>query len=228
MLEIHDLQAGYGHKMMLNDLHLSLTQGGVHGLMGLNGAGKTTLLRVLSGLLKPKKGSVNWQGKALDIDDLAFLETENFFYPRITGREYLELFRSQNPAFDITTWEQVFELPLNKLIEDYSTGMKKKLALLAVICLDKPLIILDEPFNGLDLETNHLLKKIIETLAERGKTIIVTSHIPETLTGICQSINFLAEGRILRTYLPPAYSTIETDILEVVNAVKISQIRSLL
>jgi ABC-2 type transport system ATP-binding protein len=84
--------------------------------------------------------------------------------------------------------------------------MKKKLAFLGILSLNRQILILDEPFNGLDLETNEILKQIIEQLHKNGKTIIITSHILETLTGICSEIHYLNNGYIEETFRPNTYN----------------------
>jgi len=108
----------------------------------------------------------------------------------------LEIFKLSNPKFNIENWNALFELPLDKIVDEYSTGMKKKLALMGVIALDRPLVILDEPFNGVDLESNEKIKLVIQKLSELGKTVIITSHILATLTAICHRISVLYDGRI--------------------------------
>jgi ABC-2 type transport system ATP-binding protein len=188
-----------------------------HGLAGLNGAGKTTLLNALFGFLKPKEGIVSLDGRPLQRRDIAYLEAENFFYPFMTGREYLELFNpSSAAAFNMDSWQELLSLPLDQVTESYSTGMKKRLALLGVIKLDKPVLILDEPFNGLDMEGTHLLAMILERLHRQGKTIIVTSHIYETLTGCCMQIHYLVNGVIEQSFTPPEYPLLQERLRETV------------
>src|SRR5690606_1140889 len=132
------------------------------------GSGKTTLLSSLYGLKIPDSGSLTYWEKPLRRSDIGYLETSNFFYSRITGMEYLQLFTINNPAFSIDGWNKLFELPLNQFIENYSTGMKKKLAFLGIIALNKPVLILDEPFNGIDMETTQTLKLIIQALKKKS------------------------------------------------------------
>ena len=193
MFEIKNLDKSF-QQPVLKDLSLSLPKGQVHGIVGLNGAGKSTLLNCIAGLLQMDAGEILFDGQPLERKQIAYLETNNFFYSRITGKEYLDLFKISNPNFPIDDWNELFELPLKKLIETYSTGMKKKLAFMGVLCLDKPFMMLDEPFNGLDLETNQKLRLIIEKLRAQGKTVLVTSHILETLTSNCDTISHLFEG----------------------------------
>jgi ABC-2 type transport system ATP-binding protein len=108
--------------------------------------------------------------------------------------EFLELF--SNDLSDLPIWNELLLLPLDELVEYYSTGMKKKLAILAILKLNREILILDEPFNGLDLETTELVKKIIHKLRKQGKTILLTSHVFELLMGVCDEIHLLEAGSI--------------------------------
>lgn len=213
MLTIRDLHLRYEKgPEILRGLSLSLEAGITHGLAGLNGSGKTTLLNTLYAFLKPQHGELVWSDRPLLRKDIAYLEADNFFYTYMTGREYLNLFPSDASPFPIAEWQQLFSLPLDEITESYSTGMKKRLALLAVIKQNKPILILDEPFNGLDLEGTHLLSMILARLHARGKTILITSHIFETLTGCCQYIHHLNEGIIAQTYDQASFSQLQDQL----------------
>jgi ABC-2 type transport system ATP-binding protein len=190
----------------------------IHGLAGMNGSGKTTLLKAIAGLIRPGAGTILMQGNQIRRSDLAFLETENFFYSYITGREYLGLFKTPPGAAGVDEWNRMLKLPLDQLIEGYSSGMKRKLALAGVLRQDKPLVILDEPFNGLDLESSRLLSLIIARLKERGTTVIITSHILESLTGICDNIHFLLNGKIRFSRDKENFSKLEQDIFRDVDS----------
>ena len=195
MISIKDLSISYDGKLrVIDSLNLSLVRNNIHGIVGLNGAGKTTLLNSIYGLTKRNSGEISCDGKSINKKEISYLVTENFFYSNITAREYLSLFN--NPQFDLDKWNGLFSLPLNVIIDDYSTGMKKKLALLGVLKQDKPIMILDEPFNGLDIETCRIIRSILLRLKDRGKTILITSHIIETLTNLCDYIHYLENGRI--------------------------------
>jgi ABC-2 type transport system ATP-binding protein len=214
MLELRSIVYSYDQINVLNKLSLSLPSAKIHGLIGLNGAGKTTLLNCIYGFLTPESGTITWNEKALDRRDVAFLETTNFFYSDITGREYLSIFPDKSGVFDLNAWQALLQLPLDELIEEYSTGMKKKLALLAILKLDRQVIILDEPANGLDLESNHLLEKIMRILCDRGKTIILTSHIISSLLTICDEVHWLKAGKIEQTFMREAFDTINATVFQ--------------
>lgn len=214
MIKIDNLKVNYGNNNVLNELCLEIYDNTIHGLVGLNGSGKTTLLNTIYGLKSKALGTVQCNNEAIKRNNIAYLETINYFYPRITGKEYLDVFKTQNPNFDIDKWNTLFELPLNKLIDDYSTGMKKKLALMGIICLDREILILDEPFNGVDLETVQKIKTLLLKLKIK-KTIIITSHILESLLPICDSISYLNDGKIEFTKEKKNFNEIENEIFAV-------------
>lgn len=200
MLTISGLCVSYGSTAVLSGLELSVQSGEVHGLVGLNGSGKTTLLNTLYGFIKPQAGTILYNENVLSPKQQAYLEAESYFYSGITGREYLRLFSVYGKKADLTGWQQLLELNLDKLIDSYSTGMKKKLALVVTLLLDREIVVLDEPFNGLDIETSHILKLIVRRLREQGKTVLITSHIFESLATVCDYIHHLSGGHIEATY----------------------------
>lgn len=213
MISIKDLTLFYNSESkIINSLNLTLEENAIHGIVGLNGAGKTTLLNAIYGLKNIQSGHIKYLDKNLSKKDIAYLVSENFFYSNITGREYLNLFKS--PNFDMNQWNQLFLLPLDQIIDNYSTGMKKKLALLGILKQDKPIMILDEPFNGLDLETSRIIRSILLELKKQDKTIIITSHILETLTNLCDQIHYLEKGNIKISHHKSGFDTFETDLFK--------------
>ena len=211
MIKIDNLKVNYGNNNVLNELCLEISSNTIHGLVGLNGSGKTTLLNTIYGLKNKVKGTIQYYDENIKRNNIAYLETINYFYPRITGKEYLNIFKTQNPDFDVDKWNTLFELPLKKLIEDYSTGMKKKLAIMGIICLNREVLILDEPFNGVDLDTVQKIKILLLQFKIK-KTIIITSHILESLLPICDSISYLNNGKIEFTKKKMNFDEIENDI----------------
>lgn len=214
MLNINNITVKYKEHVVLGDFSLTAPGGKVYGLMGLNGSGKTTFIKALCGIVPIEKGTVQFQNRNITLSDIGYLETINNFYPMITGTEYLKIIQWKNPQFDIEKWNSIFELPLNELIDTYSSGMKKKLAAMGVFAFERPLLLLDEPFNNLDMETNQILNKVILQFKEKGKTIILTSHILETLTGICDEIHYLNDKKIEKIFYPDEYSTIQSSIID--------------
>lgn len=213
MISINDITISYTKdKKIINSLSLILNKNMIHGIVGLNGAGKTTLLNGLYGLKKHGSGSIKYNNDNISKYDISYLVTENYFYSGITAREYLSLFK--NAQFDDEKWNKLFILPLDQIIDSFSTGMKKKLAILGILKQNKPIMILDEPFNGLDFETCRILRSIILKLKETGKTIIITSHVIETLTNLCDYIHYLEDGRIKYSKEKYEFSDFEKDIFE--------------
>ncbi|MGB4844924.1 MAG: ATP-binding cassette domain-containing protein [Ferruginibacter sp.] len=212
MINIMDLTVRFGDHEVLKNINIDFEPGLVHGIVGLNGAGKTTFFNTLAKTLNPNTGTVNQSGVALTIKDTAYLETNNFFFSRITGNEYLKIFKQTNAGFNLAALQEYFKLPLDELIENYSTGMKKKLALLAVLKQDKSIFILDEPFNGLDLETNKVLEIIIRSLKQKQKTVFVSSHIIEPLLTTCDCIHLLENSCFAKKYLKEDFAKIEDEL----------------
>lgn len=213
MITINNLTISYKKELnVINSLNLLLNESLIHGVVGLNGAGKTTLLNALFGLKKPDEGIIQFKNQKLNKKEVSYLVTENFFYSGITGREYLSLFK--NNVFETEKWNTLFSLPLDSVVDGYSTGMKKKLALLGVLKQDKPLMILDEPFNGLDIETCRIIRMVLLRLKEKNKTIIITSHIIETLTNLCDYIHYLDNGEIKYSKDKQGFSEFEREVFE--------------
>ena len=204
MLTIDNLSVSYGTHTVLSQLDLSLERGGIHGIVGFNGAGKTTLLNAIYGI-PAQRDCIRFDGMPLSRRDIAYLETESFFYSRITGRDYLKLFQARSGGFDFETLSTVFSLPLDHFVDSYSTGMKKKLALTGILSLDRKVLLLDEPFNGLDLESVSVLQLALRKLCAAGKLVVVTSHILESLSPLCDAIHLLQDGRIYKSYHPVEY-----------------------
>lgn len=194
MLEIKNLSVSFKDKDVLQGLNLEIEKGIIVGILGKNGAGKTTLFESLYQSQK-YSGEILWKKQKLLRENISYLETENYFYHYITGREYLSYFAKEKLPKTIELAEK-FQLPLEKYVQYYSSGMKKKLALIGMLMLDKPINILDEPFNGVDFEGVHLLYDIIRELKQSNKIVMISSHIIETLFHTCDRIVILENGLI--------------------------------
>lgn len=211
MLTIDNLSVAYGPHTVLSGLDLSLEKGRIYGVVGFNGAGKTTLLNAIYGIPRQQE-CIRYEGRTLSRADIAYLEAESFFYPRITGRDYLNLFRERNGRFDPDALCAVFNVPQDSFVDSYSTGTKKKLALIGTLALDKEILLLDEPFNGLDLESVSVLQLALRKIRAAGKLVVVTSHILESLSPICDSIFLLQEGKIARPFQPDEYDSLAKSL----------------
>lgn len=208
-LTVRDLYFRYHkEKPILQGLNLDIQQGEKHGILGENGAGKTTLFRLIAGWISGGgSGSMLWNGAPLQPKDVAFLEAEPSFYPYMTGMEHLR-FVHDDPA-SIERWNQVFNLPLKQYAQEYSTGMRKKLALVAALLQQRPVLILDEPFNGVDWESNEKIMAMLQQGIARNSATLVSSHILDTLTAVCDHISVLKNGVLLRTFARSAFSELE-------------------
>lgn len=231
MLEVTDLRKAYGRHEVLRGVRLAVRPGAIHALVGANGAGKTTLIKCLYGLETGFTGTVRVAGTEARVREITGLVPyEPYFYPRLTGREYVQfcLQARRRPVPDLRPWNQLLDLPLDQYADEYSAGMKKKLALLAVLVQDFGYLILDEPFNGLDLEANLLLKEILKRLRDRGTGLLLTSHILSTLTEVADEASVLVGGQVQRHYTAAEFGTLEADLLAALHGEKLAQLRTLL
>jgi ABC-2 type transport system ATP-binding protein len=212
MIKVSNLTVSFDALTVLNNININFETEKIHGIVGLNGAGKSTFFSTMATQIKPTLGTITYNNVALHTKYIGYLETTNFFYSRITGAEYLNLFAQTNTDFKLESLQHYFQLPLNDSIETYSTGMRKKLALLAILKQDKPLLIFDEPFNGLDMETNKVLELILSKLQQKQKTVFISSHIIAPLLTVCDYIHYLNNGTIVKTFYKQDFSTIETEL----------------
>ncbi|MEZ7886148.1 MAG: ATP-binding cassette domain-containing protein [Flavobacteriales bacterium] len=211
MIEISNLSKSYGKSKVLENLDLSLPSGKIIGIVGANGAGKSTLFKCIHGT-ETFDGSITSEFENLRTK-IGMLETNPIMLSLITGEEYLILHCNARklPAPDLKV-VNMFDLPLKKFASNYSTGMKKKLALTAILIQNNEVFILDEPFNGVDLQSNLKLKSTFIKLREDGKTVLISSHIFSTLTEICDEIHLIKDGCIKLTATQTNFHEIE-DVL---------------
>lgn len=208
MIKVLSLNKRYGAKQILCDINVSFENGKIIGIIGENGAGKTTLFRCISGL-ETFEGTIEPTLTAIR-GQLGYLPTEPFFFDYMTGLEYV-LYVCNARSIHMADIEErnIFELPLNQYASTYSTGMKKKLALMAVLLQNNNLFILDEPFNGVDIQSNMLIIEILKKLRDKGKTIIISSHIFSLLNELCDGIFHLDTGKLSRMYISPEFAILE-------------------
>jgi ABC-2 type transport system ATP-binding protein len=223
MIRIENLSKYYGTNQVLKNINLNFKKGRVYGIVGENGSGKTTLFRCIAGL-------ENYSGQiSSDLDKLknhlGLLLTVPFFFSKITGREYIRLLcnaRKKNTG-DIDE-RNIFDLPLNQYASTYSTGMKKKLALTAILMQENRCFILDEPFNGVDIQSNILITDIIHRLKNLGKTVIISSHIFSTLSDTCDEIHLLKNGEFIKKVHREDFNKLETEMKEITIGNKIEKL----
>jgi ABC-2 type transport system ATP-binding protein len=211
MIEIIDLSKKFGSFKALTSVNINIRKGQIVGIVGENGSGKTTLFRCVAGL-ETYEGKIISEINPLK-NHLGFLPTEPYFFSRITGREYIRLLCNARgkKAVDIDE-KNIFDLPLDKYVSTYSTGMRKKLAFIAILFQENPCLILDEPFNGLDIQSNFIVSEIISRLKFLEKTIIVASHIFSPLSDLCDEIHLLHQGKLVNSYQKEQFAELETEM----------------
>ena len=200
MITADNLTVRLGRRDILSRLNMHLTEGAIHGIVGINGAGKTTLLRTLYGLLRPASGSVIRNGRPLNRREMALLETEPAFYEGMTGRDLLDLTAHYHPSSDPEPYLRLFALPADEPVDNWSTGMKRKLALSSVLMQRKEVVLLDEPFNGLDMESLYVTRQLLSRRRAEGATLVVTSHLMEPLAELCDDLFVLDGAAIAARY----------------------------
>ncbi|MCL2682874.1 MAG: ABC transporter ATP-binding protein [Bacteroidales bacterium] len=213
MISIHNLSKNFGNIQALENINIQFDKGNVYGIVGENGAGKTTLFKCIAGL-ENYDGQINSEFKPLK-NYLGLLLTEPFFFSKITGREYIQLLCNARKK-EITKIDDknIFDLPLNQYASTYSTGMKKKLALLAILLQKNQCFILDEPFNGVDIHSNIIIVDLIHKLKALNKTVIISSHIFSTLSDTCDEIFLLKEGKIVKKVFRENFNALELEMRE--------------
>ncbi|MCI0642439.1 MAG: ABC transporter ATP-binding protein [Gemmataceae bacterium] len=210
VVETRDLTKKYGSFVALDRLTLSVERGQILGFVGPNGAGKTTTIRILVGLARPTSGSARVAGadcvtEARKIKRLVGYMPDNFgSYDNMRVGEYLDFFGA---AFGIPRRERVQRIGAvldtaragsfrDLFVETLSHGMKQRVAVARTLLHDPAVLILDEPANGLDPEARIEMRQLLLDLAERGKTLIVTSHILPELARICHRVAIITRGRL--------------------------------
>lgn len=213
MIKINKLSKSFGKKQPLINIDIEFKKGKVYGIVGENGAGKTTLFRCIAGL-ESYDGEIESEFNKLK-NHLGLLLTEPFFFSKITAKEYIQLLaNARNQEIPDIEKKNIFDLPLNQYASTYSTGMKKKLALTAILIQKNDLFILDEPFNGVDIQSNVIITEIIYKLKELGKTILMSSHIFSTLATTCDEIYLMRNGAIIRKVQQKDFNSLESEMKE--------------
>ena len=199
MIKVKNLTKKYGSQVCLDNVNLSFDEGRIYGVVGENGAGKSTLFRCLTNL-------ENYDGE-VEIDtglSVGYLSDTPFYYTYVTGREYIEFcMKASGNVLDKAALEEFnshFRLPLDKYATRYSLGMKKRLAIMTLMLQEPDIVILDEPFNGLDVVGTLILKKWFKDLKSRHKTVIFSSHIISSLTDISDEIHYIHAGKLIRSF----------------------------
>ena len=214
MIKIKELSKLFGNKEVLKNLSMEFSKGNVYGIVGENGAGKTTLFRCIAGL-ESYSGEIISDVMPLK-NHLGLLLTEPFFFSMMTGREYIRLLCNARGKTNVDIDNKnIFDLPLEQYASTYSTGMKKKLAIIAILLQENEYFILDEPFNGVDIQSNIILTEIILKLKELNKIVIISSHIFSTLSDTCDEIHLLRKGEQIKSVNKTGFKDLEQEMKEI-------------
>jgi len=205
MIEIKELHKKFGKNLVLKGVDLSINEGGIFAILGPNGSGKTTLIKSILGMVIPQSGTIQLNGKSIKKDwkyrnEIDYLPQIANFPNNLTVRELIKMIkdlRANNTSEDQRLIE-LFKLEpfLTKKLGTLSGGTKQKVNIVLTFMFNSPLIILDEPTTGLDPISLIRLKDLIKTEKEKGKTILITSHIMSFVEEISDEIVFLLEGKI--------------------------------
>lgn len=206
IIEVKNLTKTFGDQTVLDDISLDFQEGKITGLIGRNGSGKTVLLKCILGLITPTKGTIHVAdkqvGKDMDFpEDIGFIVNMPGFLPNYSGYMNLKFLADIRKRIDkkkiYETMAMVGLDPANKKkVGKYSLGMRQRLALAQAMMEDPAILILDEPMNSLDNAGVLEMRQIIAKLAERGKTIILTSHNHEDIETLCQSVYEMDHGKL--------------------------------
>lgn len=211
MIEIINLNKKFGSKEVLTNINLTMKPGEVYGIVGENGAGKTTFFKCIAGL-ENYSGEIKSNINPLK-NQLGYLPTEPYFFSKITGKEFIQLLCNARKVENENIENcNIFDLPLNQYISSYSTGMKKKLVFTAILLQKNSIFILDEPFNGVDIQSNITIIQIIKKLKSLNKTILISSHIFSTLKDTCDEIFYLKNGQIIKKVNHDEFDDLEKEM----------------
>jgi ABC-2 type transport system ATP-binding protein len=212
-LETHQLTRFFGDFRAVDGLELRVERGTFYGFLGPNGAGKSTTIKMLTGLLAPSQGQIVVLGKNM-LDPREALEAKSHvgvipedlaLFDYLTAREYLTFVGRMHLMPRDTIRDRIGDLlPLlgledeeKKLTLEYSHGMKKKLALAAALLPNPDLLFLDEPFEGVDAVTSHVIRDLLKGYVARGSTVFLTSHVLEIVEKLCSHVGMIVKGSLI-------------------------------
>ena len=225
-LKIKNVSKHFGEKLAVDNISFEMNEPGVFGLLGTNGAGKTTTIRMMLGILKKDVGEISWNGKQVERKNVNFgyLPEERGIYPKIKIYDQLMYFaelkgmKKEEATKEIDYWmkrlkvEEYKEMQAEKL----SKGNQQKIQFITAILHNPELIVLDEPFSGLDPVNTELLKEVILELVEKGKYIIMSSHQMTSIEEFCSNVVIINRGKtVLKGNLKEIKDTYPATKLEI-------------
>jgi len=233
ILEVHDLKKYFATQKAVDGISMNIEQGSIFGLLGPNGAGKTTLLRMITGIFYQDSGEILFNGKKFetekDVESIGYMPEERGLYKKMKIGEqavYLAQLKGLSKAdanAKIKAWFQKLEMESwwNKKVEDLSKGMSQKLQFVTTVLHNPKLIILDEPFSGLDPVNANLIKDEIFNLAKNGSTVIFSTHRMEQVEEICNHIVLVNKGKKI---LDGTITDIKNDFKENIYSINADEI----
>lgn len=213
MLKIEHLTKQYGEKKAVDDLSLHIEAGEIYGFIGHNGAGKTTTLKACTGIMDFDQGDILINGRSIKDDpiackrDIAYIPDNPDLYEFMTGIQFLnfiaDIFEISEKDRDerIKKYADAFELTdsLGQSVSEYSHGMKQKLAIISALIHQPKLVLMDEPFVGLDPKASHLLKGMMRELCDSGSAIFFSTHVLEVAEKLCDKVAIIKQGRLIKS-----------------------------
>lgn len=207
-LRVQDVTKKFGDFAAVKDLNMTVEEGGMYGFLGANGAGKTTTFRMILGLLTPNHGTITWKGKPISYatsPEVGYLPEERGLYPKMKVEDqliFLGQLRGMKKAeakAEVKKWLERFEVPqnLHKRVEELSKGNQQKIQVVAAVLHKPSLLILDEPFSGLDPVNVEMLKSAILDLKNEGATIVFSSHRMDHVEELCEELSIMHKGEAI-------------------------------
>jgi len=211
MIEVRGLTKRFGALIAIQDLSFDLRSGEVLGLLGPNGSGKSTTVKMLTGLLAPSHGEIRFNGRDISADlrdykaRVGYVPEEAHLYSYLTGPEYLHLV-GELRGLSGQTLDVKIERFLRLLgiyddryqtLASYSKGMRQKILIAAAVLHDPQIVVLDEPFSGLDVTTARVLKAFVRALADDGKIVLFSSHVLEVVEQVCSKVIIVKDSRMV-------------------------------
>ena len=206
MLELKNITKTFGDFKALDDLSMTVPKGTVYGLVGPNGAGKSTAIRCMVGVYRPDSGSVTMDGGFVYENPglkarIGYIPDDIFYFPAATLEEMRRFYQGIYPDFDDALFErlyEIFNLPRKTPIRRFSKGMQKQAAFHLAICCRPDVMILDEPVDGLDpVMRRQVMSLILADVAERGTTVLISSHNLRELEDVCDHVGIMDHGKML-------------------------------
>ena len=233
-LKVENVSKHFGSKLAVDNINFEINEPGVFGLLGTNGAGKTTTIRMILGILKKDSGNITWNGKPVERKNINFgyLPEERGIYPKTKIYEQLIFFaelkgmKKEDACKEIDYWMKRLKVEeyKNMTAEKLSKGNQQKIQFIISILHNPELIILDEPFSGLDPVNTEMLREVILELVEKGKYIVMSSHQMTSIEEFCKDIVIINKGKtVLKGNLQEIKNSYKANRLEIDSEKEISK-----